>query len=93
MQVAVEDLDLGGRGDEVRGDLAGAFTAEEDLDRLSLLAERSTSSLRLRMMSVTSSFTPSIELNSWSTPSMRTLDTAAPGIEDSSVRRRLLPSV
>ncbi len=33
MQVAVEDVDLAGRGDEVRGDLTRTLTTEEDLDR------------------------------------------------------------
>ena len=46
-----------------------------------------------RMRSVTSSFTPGMTSNSWSASSKRTWVTAAPGIDDSSVRRRLLPSV
>ena len=45
------------------------------------------------MRSVTSSFTPGMTSNSWSASSKRTCVTAAPGIDDSSVRRRLLPSV
>ncbi len=45
------------------------------------------------MTSVTSSFTPLIVPNSWSASSKRTRVTAAPGIDDSRVRRRLLPSV
>jgi len=45
------------------------------------------------MMSVTSSFTPGIVENSCSTPEMRIEVTAAPGIEESSVRRRELPRV
>ena len=45
------------------------------------------------MMSVTSSFTPSTVVNSCSTPSMRMLVTAAPGMDESSVRRSELPSV
>src|SRR4051812_19781311 len=53
----------------------------------------STRSLRLRMTSVTSSFTPEIVSNSCSASSKRTCVTAAPGIDESSVRRRLLPSV
>src|SRR3954468_15912873 len=53
----------------------------------------STRSFRLRMTSVTSSFTPAIVSNSCSASSKRTCVTAAPGIDDSSVRRRLLPSV
>ena len=47
----------------------------------------------LRMISVTSSFTPGMVLNSCSTPSMRMLVTAAPGIEESRLRRRALPIV
>src|SRR6202011_3843272 len=49
--------------------------------------------LRLRMMSVASSTTPGIGLNSCSTPSMRTAVMAAPSMELSSTRRRLLPTV
>ena len=54
---------------------------------------RHTISLRLRTMSVTSSFTPEIVENSWATPSMRTLVTAAPASDDSSTRRSELPKV
>src|SRR5919202_1059912 len=43
--------------------------------------------------SVTSSFTPGTTSNSWRASSKRTWVTAAPGIEDRRVRRRLLPSV
>ena len=50
-------------------------------------------SLMLRMMSVTSSATPLIVSNSWSASSKRTVVIAAPGIDDSSVRRSELPSV
>jgi hypothetical protein len=49
--------------------------------------------LMLRMISVTSSFTPGTVENSWSTPSMRMLVTAAPGIEERRVRRSELPRV
>jgi len=45
------------------------------------------------MMSVTSSMTPGIVENSCSTPSIRMLVTAAPGMDDSSVRRIELPIV
>ena len=45
------------------------------------------------MTSVTSSFTPLMTSNSCSASSKRTCVTAAPGIDDSNVRRRLLPSV
>jgi len=44
-------------------------------------------------MSVTSSFTPGMEENSWRTLSKRTDTMAAPWIEESSTRRRELPSV
>ena len=56
-------------------------------------SERSTSSFRFKMMSVTSSLTFGIIENSCSTPSMRTDEIAAPGIDDSSVRRSELPTV
>ena len=45
------------------------------------------------MMSVTSSFTFGIIENSCSTPSMRTDEIAAPGIDDRSVRRSEFPTV
>src|SRR5919199_1619326 len=48
---------------------------------------RATISLRLRTMSVTSSFTPLIVENSCATPWMRTLVTAAPASDESSTRR------
>ena len=56
-------------------------------------SEETTRPLTFRMTSVTSSFTPGIVVNSCSTPSIRMLVTAAPGIDESSVRRRELPSV
>ena len=45
------------------------------------------------MTSVTSSVTLGMVANSWSTPSIRTDEMAAPGIEESNVRRSALPSV
>src|SRR3954468_24774927 len=54
---------------------------------------RHTIPLRLRTMSVTSSVTPLIVENSWATPSMRTLVTAAPASELRSTRRSELPKV
>ena len=56
-------------------------------------SEETTRPLTLRMISVTSSLTPGIVENSCSTPSMRMLVTAAPGMLESRVRRRELPSV
>ena len=56
-------------------------------------SEETTSSLMFRMMSVTSSLTPGTVVNSCRTPSMRMLVTAAPGIDDSRVRRSELPRV
>jgi len=47
----------------------------------------------LRMISVTSSLTPGTVVNSWRTPSIRIDVTAAPGIDDSSVRRSEFPRV
>ena len=54
---------------------------------------RQTISLRLRTMSVTSSLTPAIVENSWATPSIRTLVTAAPASEERSTRRSDAPNV
>src|SRR6185437_3912607 len=48
---------------------------------------------RLRMISVASSTTPGMGENSCSTPSIRTAVIAAPSMELSSTRRRLLPMV
>ena len=45
------------------------------------------------MTSVTSSVTPSMVSNSWRASSNRTCVTAAPGMDDSRVRRSELPSV
>ena len=56
-------------------------------------SERTTSSFRFRMMSVTSSVTLGTVANSCSTPSIRTDEIAAPGMDDSSVRRSELPTV
>ncbi len=56
-------------------------------------SEVTTTSLRFKMMSVTSSVTPAIVSNSWSDSSKRTVVMAAPGIDDRSVRRSELPSV
>src|SRR5580658_5945114 len=50
-------------------------------------------SLKFKMMSVTSSFTPVNVVNSCRASSKRTWVTAAPGIEDRSVRRNEFPSV
>jgi hypothetical protein len=54
---------------------------------------RQMRSLRLRMMSVTSSRTPGSVVNSCATPSTLTDVTAAPSSEDSSTRRSELPNV
>ena len=56
-------------------------------------SEETTRPLRLRMISVTSSRTPSIVENSCSTVSTLMLVTEAPGMEDRRVRRSELPSV
>ena len=55
--------------------------------------EVSTMSFRFRMMSVTSSVTPAMVSNSWRASSKRTVVMAAPGMDDSSVRRSELPIV
>ncbi len=54
---------------------------------------RSASCLMLSTMSVTSSRTPGMLLNSCSTPSICTAVTAAPCSDDSRMRRIALPSV
>ena len=59
----------------------------------SSLWQTTTRSLRLRMMSVTSSTTPPMVSNSWRASSKRTWVTAAPGIDDSRTRRSELPMV
>src|SRR5215472_3582988 len=56
-------------------------------------SDETTRSLRLRMMSVTSSVTPATVENSCRTPSIRMLVTAAPGIDESRVLRTELPIV
>src|SRR5687767_3305491 len=71
---------------------AGPFTSSRSVTGSSLWHTR-TRSLRLRMMSVTSSVTPWMVSNSWRASSNRSCVMAAPGIEDSRVRRRELPSV
>jgi hypothetical protein len=59
----------------------------------SSLWQIATMSFRLRMTSVTSSTTPGIVSNSWSASSKRTCVMAAPGMDDSRVRRNELPNV
>ncbi len=59
----------------------------------SSVSERITRPFRFKMMSVTSSVTFGIVVNSCSTPSIRTEEIAAPGIDDNSVRRREFPIV
>ncbi len=56
-------------------------------------SEESTSDFRLRMISVTSSTTPATVENSCWFPSILMLVTAAPGMDDSRVRRSELPRV
>ena len=51
------------------------------------------SSLIFIIISVTSSFTPGIELNSWRTPLIFTALTAAPGKEDNMILLKELPKV
>ncbi len=70
------------------GPFAFRYTVTGSSDSL-----RITSSFRFKMMSVTSSVTFGIVENSCSTPSIRTELIAAPGIEDSSVRRSEFPTV
>ena len=72
-----------------------SFGPEIDTRRVTVssTSERSTRSLMFRMMSVTSSLHPGMLENSWLTPSMRTVVTAAPGMDEMRVRRSELPSV
>src|SRR3954470_2897947 len=56
-------------------------------------SEETTRSLRFRIIWVASSLTPATVENSWRTPSTLMLVTAAPGMDDSRVRRRELPRV
>src|SRR3954453_16590771 len=56
-------------------------------------SDETTSCLRFKINSVTSSRTPGIVENSCRTPSTRMEVTAAPGIDDSSVRRSEFPRV
>src|SRR4051812_25623789 len=56
-------------------------------------SEETTRSLRFRMTSVTSSLTPSIVENSWSTLTTLMLVTEAPGMDERRVRRSELPRV
>src|SRR5437762_10425476 len=56
-------------------------------------SELTHSSLMFRTSSTTSSLTPGIVVNSCRTPSILMLVTAAPGMDDSRVRRNELPSV
>jgi hypothetical protein len=56
-------------------------------------SERTTSSFRFKITSVTSSVTLGTVANSCSTPSIRTDEIAAPGMDESKVRRSELPTV
>src|SRR5918995_5956409 len=71
---------------------AGPRTSRRRLTASSATDVR-TMSLTLRMMSVTSSATPLMVSNSWRASSNRTVVIAAPGIDESRVRRSELPSV
>src|SRR6188474_418728 len=55
--------------------------------------KRVATCLRFNRMSTTSSWTPSMLVYSWSTPSISASVIALPGIEDRSTRRSALPSV
>ena len=71
---------------------AGPRTSKRSVTR-SLVATVRTRSFKFKMRSETSSFTPGRYVNSWRASSKRTWVTAAPGIEDKSVRRSVLPIV
>src|SRR5690554_5110651 len=76
---------------------AAVTTPGPDLARVSVALSpvpmRMATSLRFSSTSSTSSCRPSIVLYSCSTPSISTSVMAKPGIDDSSTRRRALPSV
>ena len=59
----------------------------------SRLWETRSTFFRLRTISVTSSTTPSIVSNSWSTPAIFTVVIAVPSIEERRTLRRALPIV
>ena len=91
VEVLVRDLDVGRELDVLGRDVGGC--ARRGAVTGSSLWLTSTMSLRLRMMSVTSSTTPGMVSNSCRASSKRTCVMAAPGIDDSRVRRSELPSV
>ncbi len=64
-----------------------------NVKQMVLRSELTHSSLTFMTSSTTSSLTPGIVVNTCSTPSTLMDVTAAPGMDDSSVRRRELPSV
>jgi DNA-directed RNA polymerase subunit alpha len=64
-----------------------------NLKELVVSSEERSRLLMLRMRSVTSSLTPGTVVNSCRRPPILMLVTAAPGIEESRVRRSELPSV
>ena len=57
------------------------------------VCKRTEIRFKLSTISVTSSFTPGMVLNSCNTPSIRMFVAATPGSEESRIRRRELPSV
>ena len=71
---------------------AGPLTSRTSVTGSSVWLLRQ-SFLRLRMTSVTSSFTCGMAVNSWATPSIWIEVTAAPHNDESSTRRSVLPSV
>ena len=77
----------------VPAELAAEVTRVLHITTGSSCSEETTNCLMLRIRSVTSSLTPGTVVNSCRTPSMRMDVTAAPGIEERSVRRRELPRV
>ena len=88
--VGVEDLQAVDELDVARVDGPGPSFSMRTV-YVFAVAALSTTSLRLRMMSVTSSTTSAMVVNSWSAPSMRIAVMAAPWSDESSTRRRELP--
>ena len=92
-RVGVEDLDPGREVDVLGRISPGAVATSGASTSSASVCMRTTTSLRLRTMSVTSSLTPGTVENSCATPSIRTLLITAPPGEESSTRRSEFPNV
>ena len=92
MQVGVVHLDAGGRRDVGRGDRTGSLLAQVHHDRLVVLGG-DDELLEVQDQLGDVLLDPGTVVNSCRTPSIRMLVTAAPGMDDSRVRRSELPRV